>query len=282
MAILSTQPIDYTVFYQQDFFQGISKKTQEVVKQEVDSIQAHEMWYHSNGRKVKGFIVTPKDTGKKYPVILYARGGSKEYGNIGGRVLTLVLAEIASWGFVVLATQYSGNDGSEGKDELSGMDLDDLENLKQVAEDLEYADISNIQAIGMSRGGLMVGNLWRRVNWLKKVVLQVPELDLIDNYQRFPKLREFRADMYDVNNNDLNQQKSPIYHVKQLHPSTKAMIIQGGQDTNVNPQKTIEFYKLLQASGIDVQFHYFEEEDHHTQGVIRQIRELRKEFLLAR
>ena len=156
------------------------------------------------------------------------------------------------------------------------MDLDDLENLKHVAQKLEYADISSIQAIGESRGGLMVANLWRRVDWLEKVILEEPELDLIDNYRLRRKLKEFRSDMYDVDNNDLNREKSPIYHMEQFHTSTKAMIIQGGKDLHVNPQKSIEFFQYLQEKGIFVDLHFFAKQDHYF-----SVKQLWKEFLLS-
>ncbi len=266
--------------FKQEFFTRLPVDLQEERKAEIQTVEMFELWYNSNGRRVKGFVVSPRDRDTQYPVVLYARGGSKEYGKITERVLLFVLTRIASWGFVVLATQYSGNDGSEGKDELSGMDLDDVENLKNVAEELEYADENNIQAIGMSRGGLMVANLWRRVSWLKGVILEVPELDLIDNYQRIPKLKEYRSDMYDVNNDALNRIKSPIYHIDEFHSATKAMIIQGGKDQQVNPQKSIEFFRTLREAGIVVDLHFFAEEDHQTQGVHREIKQLWKEFLL--
>ena len=58
-------------------------------------------------------------------------------------------------GFVVLASQYRGNDGGEGREELGGADLDEVSNLLETARSLPYADTTNIFMYGVSRGGMM-------------------------------------------------------------------------------------------------------------------------------
>jgi hypothetical protein len=49
--------------------------------------------------------VSPK-VGKNLPVIIYNRGGSKEHGKIEEKQLFFILGEIASWGYVIIASQY--------------------------------------------------------------------------------------------------------------------------------------------------------------------------------
>jgi len=144
MKIITQTKINYEEFLKKDFFQELSMEKKENLISIINSVQCYEIWYNSDGRKIKGYIVTPKDSTKKLPVLIYARGGSKNFGIINDRVITFPLSRIASWGFIVITTQYSGNDGSEGKDELSGMDLKDLINLKEVIKEIPNADINNI------------------------------------------------------------------------------------------------------------------------------------------
>lgn len=276
MTILSTNPIDIESIYQESFFQECDPDIQQRVKHRMDGLTIQELWYNSGGRRVKGYVVHPKDISREYPVVLYARGGSKDFGIITDKVLTFMLARIASWGFVVLATQYSGTDGSEGKDEYSGMDLDDLENLKNVAEELPYADSEDIRALGGSRGGLMIANLCRRVSWVKRVVLECPELDVIDNYQRRPELQRFRSDMYDVFDESLNRAKSPIYHVDELCRDTQYVLIQGGRDWRVSPEKVIELFGKMRQEELQVDLHFFDREEHQISlmdGLLWKVRE---------
>ncbi len=281
MKIITQTKINYEEFLKKDFFQELSMEKKENLISIINSVQCYEIWYNSDGRKIKGYIVTPKDSTKKLPVLIYARGGSKNFGIINDRVITFPLSRIASWGFIVITTQYSGNDGSEGKDELSGMDLKDLINLKEVIKEIPNADINNINIYGASRGGLMALNLLKSQDWIKKAIIINPELDLEDSYEKRPELKEFRKDMYDVESKSENLKRSPFYNFSKINKNTKILLIQGGLDINVNPLKTIAFYhSLINNDFKNIEFHYFPYVDHHLNGISKRLQDLIiKEFL---
>jgi dipeptidyl aminopeptidase/acylaminoacyl peptidase len=111
--------------------------------------------YSSSGLRVVGYLVRPRDAAaKRFPVVIFNRGGFLDRGKI--EPFNLVdLTELAEDGFVVLASQYRGNDGGEGHEELGGADLDDVSNLVATARSLPYADAANIFMYGVSRGGMM-------------------------------------------------------------------------------------------------------------------------------
>ena len=132
--------------FEQDFF----KRNAEIGKK---SFRYYRMEYLSDGLKVVGFIVKPKEEGK-YPVVIYNRGGHKELGKIDVKEL-LGLSFFAKQGYVVIASQYRGNDGSEGKDEFGGSDVNDVLNLIPLAKSLPFTDGDRIVMFGGSRGGLM-------------------------------------------------------------------------------------------------------------------------------
>ena len=111
--------------------------------------------YSSDGLKVVGFLVRPRENGAaKYPVIVYNRGGFRDIGKIDSWNL-IDFYGFASQGFVVLASQYRGNDGGEGRDEVGGADVADVMALMQLARRLPYADADNVFLYGLSRGGMM-------------------------------------------------------------------------------------------------------------------------------
>jgi dipeptidyl aminopeptidase/acylaminoacyl peptidase len=56
---------------------------------------------------------------------------------------------------VVLASQYRGNDGGQGKEELGGEDVNDVLNLIKTAKSLPFINPSKIVMLGYSRGGMM-------------------------------------------------------------------------------------------------------------------------------
>jgi len=76
-----------------------------------------KMTYFSDGLKVNGYLAYPKDQSQKYPCVIWCRGGIGNAGAIDEFNARGIFGQIASWGYVVLASQYRGNAGSEGKDE---------------------------------------------------------------------------------------------------------------------------------------------------------------------
>ncbi len=111
--------------------------------------------YLSDGLKVKGYVAYPGDTSKKYPCIIWNRGGIGNRGVIDSFTARGLFGQLASWGYVVFASQYRGNDGGEGKDEFGGDDLNDVLNLTPLAKEFEFADDDRWGIEGWSRGGMM-------------------------------------------------------------------------------------------------------------------------------
>jgi len=99
-----------------------------------------------------GYLVRPRDlASRRFPVIIFNRGGFLDRGNIESFNL-VDFNRLSEEGFVVLASQYRGNDGGEGREELGGTDLDDVSNLLATARSLPYTDATNILP--------RPGNLW--------------------------------------------------------------------------------------------------------------------------
>ena len=117
-------------------------------------IDCHRIVYLSDGLRVVGFIVKPARIESRLPVILFNRGGGLEYGSITKENL-IYLSSLASRGYVLIASQYRGSSGGEGREEFGGKDVDDVLNLIPLAESLPFTDPSRIGMLGFSRGGMM-------------------------------------------------------------------------------------------------------------------------------
>jgi cephalosporin-C deacetylase-like acetyl esterase len=119
------------------------------------SVDVYKITYMSDGLKVKGYMDVPKKPGK-YPCIIFNRGGNRENskltdkGSTGG-----FIAQLASYGYCVVASQYRGNDGGEGAEEFGGKDINDVLNLIPLLNNIDKADTSRIGMWGTSRGGMM-------------------------------------------------------------------------------------------------------------------------------
>ncbi len=106
--------------------------------------------YRSSGLAETAYLAKPPGKGSRWPVLIFLPGG----GGINGRVLKYI-SRLASEGpFNILAVQYRGLDGSEGKDEYGGRDVNDILSLISVARRLPFAR-KQIGLLGFSRGGMM-------------------------------------------------------------------------------------------------------------------------------
>lgn len=131
-----------------------SSKKMDLDNEYKDTVECYRIRYLSDGLEVVGFILKPKQVDQKLPVIIYNRGGNREFGKIDASKLKY-LSYLSSNGYVVLASQYRGNDGGQGKEEFGGNDINDVLNLIPMAESLPFIDSDRIIMLGYSRGGLM-------------------------------------------------------------------------------------------------------------------------------
>lgn len=121
----------------------------------LDEVETFRLEYMVDGLRVVGYLSKPKIVhSKKLPVLLYNRGGNREFGKIDEERLNR-LASYASRNYVVLASQYRGNDGGEGKEEFGGRDVKDVFALSWLADTLPYVDPFKKFMFGHSRGGMM-------------------------------------------------------------------------------------------------------------------------------
>ena len=118
------------------------------------NVNCYKMKYLSDGLKVVGFLLKPKGESSKYPVMIFNRGGNREFGKITKKYLKY-LSYLSSNNYVVLASQYRGNDGGQGREEFGGKDVNDVLNLIIMAKSLSFVEQDKIVMLGSSRGGMM-------------------------------------------------------------------------------------------------------------------------------
>ncbi|SDX51209.1 Prolyl oligopeptidase family protein [Marininema mesophilum] len=120
-----------------------------------DKTTLYRITYMSDGVRVVGYLCKPKRIeAKKLPVLIFNRGGIAYSSHINKNTLRY-LSKLASNQYVVLASEYRGVAGGEGKPELAGKDVRDVLNLIPLAEKLPYADSKRKVMLGFSRGGMM-------------------------------------------------------------------------------------------------------------------------------
>jgi dipeptidyl aminopeptidase/acylaminoacyl peptidase len=250
-SLVAATPCRFTSFEEQSAFtkRFYSKDEYESAKNS-RSIECLRIQYTSDGLKVVGFIVKPRNTQRKrYPVIIYNRGGLLDIGKIDTPNI-LDFYGLASNGFVVLASQYRGNDGGEGREEFGGADVNDVTGLLSLAARLPYADAKNVFFYGLSRGGMMTLLALQRGAVVNAAAVLGAIFDLEGaietTKQRAPKIVERVTKLipdYSSRGAAALRERSAINWPEKLN--VPLLIIHGGEDEEVPVSQALAFATKL-------------------------------------
>jgi dipeptidyl aminopeptidase/acylaminoacyl peptidase len=146
-----------------------------------------EIEYISEGLKIKGILAEPKGIGE-YSLIMFNHGGK------GGIEELNWLKELTANDYVVLASQYRGEGGSEGNIEVALGETTDVLNLLECGKNFNKVDVNRIGIIGLSHGG---GITIQAMSISDDFKAGVEFWGAIDVYKRFKNIRS---------------EDDPIYH----------------------------------------------------------------------
>ncbi|MCD5325050.1 MULTISPECIES: alpha/beta hydrolase family protein [Pontibacillus] len=193
--------------------------------------------YWSDGLRVKGFLVEPKEEGE-YPGFLYLRGGIKGVGKVRiGRIV-----QFAAQGFVVFAPCYRGNMGGEGREDFALKDREDGHNGARLLFNHPKVN-GEVNVFGFSRGGVM--GLWTalEVPGIHKVVCWGGVTDVGLTYEERVDLRRMLKRVVGGGPNKYPERfeaRTPLGKIGELR--TPVCIIHGAKDQNVS----VEHARLLE------------------------------------
>lgn len=213
------------------------------------AVECRRITYLSDGLKVVGFIVQPVSVGRRYPVIVFNRGGLLDIGKISEANL-VDFYDLASHGFLVVASQYRGNDGGEGREEFGGSDVNDVLALRDLAIALPDADAQNVFFYGLSRGGMMTFLALRRGATVNAVAVVGAILDLEDTTEagklRAPGIAKTVLNLipdYATRGASALRDRSAVHWPEEVN--VPALIIHGGADEEVPVSEALTFAARL-------------------------------------
>ncbi len=235
----------------------------------LDSIQISEITYLSDNLKIKGFSISPKKKGK-YPVIIYNRGGSYDFGAITLPMLLFHLGELASKGYVVLCSQYRGNSGSEGQEEFGGNDVNDVLNLLDLVKEFEYADPDRIGMYGWSRGGMMTYIALPQTNNIKVAVVGGAVSDFRLNEKNRPGFTDMIPN-FEANKEAEFDRRSAILWADKFSKEVPILMLHGTSDWRVKPEHSLNMALEFSKYKIPYRLIMFEGGDH---GINEHLKEV--------
>jgi len=263
--IESAKQEGFTMKPSADFAASLLDKKEFERRKEYKGFECRRIKYLSDNLKVVGFIWKPKKTdGKKLPLIIFNRGGNREFGK-----LTPWMQQgfyyFLEQGFVVVASQYRGNDGGEGKEEFGGADVRDVLNLVPLAQSLGYADMNNVFMWGHSRGGMMTYLALKNNIAVNAAAASGSLADIIaGNKDRPDLLKRVYAELipdFDKRPEELMRERSATYFADKIN--TPLLILQGNADWRADTgNQALALVQKLQELGKTYELIVYSGDDH--------------------
>ena len=235
--------------------------------------------YSSDGLDVNGYSAYPlnaEKTNRKYPLIIWNRGGSRKDGMIDEFLAKGIFGEMASWGYVVLASQY------RREDEFGGNDVNDILNLFPVAENIIFCDAKNIGMEGWSRGGMMTYRVLSLTDKVKCAVIISGLADLFRSEESNDELANVYFNLFGTEDEgeyiSRKKKRSAVQFADKINKDSKILLIHGKEDDKVSHKDSVDMFKLLEENGVYSELKLIENGDHYLRKNRREISEIRKKW----
>src|SRR3989344_6855233 len=234
------------------------KRAEEISKK----IDGFQFTYLSAGRKISGLLALPKSrAGKKFPCIIYNRGGNKNFGTLRHGALFNNLGFLAVEGYVVIASQYSGNNISEWKDEYGGRDINDIIALHEILKTIPFVDMKKIGMYGGSRGGMMTFLVMIKVKWIKAVCIKSGLYNLVRNVELRPEMKKVFKEAFGGSKKEMVR-RSVEYWADKVPKNIPILMLHGSSDWRSSPIDALETSKKFIKYKVPHRLVLFEGADH--------------------
>lgn len=240
------------------FGQARADKSERIAKK----VLGFQFSYISNGKKISGFLVIPKKlSAEKPPCIIYNRGGYQDFGILRHGIIFNAMGELASQGYAVIASQYSGNSLSEGKDEYGGSDVEDIINLHKILKSLSFVDLKRIGMLGGSRGVMMSLLVMKQVKWVKAACLRSGLYDLFDTAKHRPEMERVYKEAFGGSKVE-KEKRSVVFWANKLSLKVPILMLHGSADWRADPKEALKASKTFLEHSIPHRLVIFEGAGH--------------------
>lgn len=247
----------------------------------LESVALWQISYRSDELTIAGFLAHPRMR-LHYPCLIYNRGGTGDAA-LTPTTAAPLLARIAAWGYLVIASNYRGSPGSMGNDEFGGQDLQDILQLFPLLKQVPFADPNRIGMWGWSRGGLMAYRALAHTERIAAAIIQAGVTDAFDYVARRPEMeQEVFARLiphYQQQRTAELTRRSAIHWPEQLCKSTPLLLIHGSADWRVDPTQTLRMATKLYEQQHPFRLVIFEGGDHALTEFREELFALAREWL---
>ena len=218
--------------------------------------------YQSDSLNVRGIVIEPKKVGK-YPVVIFNRGGHRDYAHLTIGTLIIYTSKLAEQGFVIIGSNY------REKDEFGGAEINDVLALTETVKDIEKADSNRIGMFGWSRGGMMTYLALQKSDKIKTAMVGNGPTDLFGIISDRPPMEtkviaECIPNYWENKDSELKK-RSVIYWADELYKHSSLLILCGTKDKRVNPEQADKIASKLKEIEYDFELKKFETDHYFTE-----------------
>lgn len=234
------------------------------IRELLEATTLQRIVYQVDGLRVTGCLAQPSTPGP-HPCLIWNRGGNREFGAWSDRSAAVVLARAASWGYLIVATQYRGNAGGEGREEFGGADLADVLALIPLLEALPTADASRLGIYGQSRGGMMTYLALAATDRFAAAAVDAGMADLADSTHRRSDIERLAPELipdWAADRTGAIARRSAVNWPEKLATRTPILLLHGTADDRVDVSHARRMAAALAQLGRPHQLVEFEGGDH--------------------
>jgi dienelactone hydrolase len=242
-----------------------------------------DITYASDGLAVRGVLIRPKVPGaKKWPVIIFNRGGNGQLGSLMDNGLPCVgmntscldiadLYQFAKAGFVVIASDYRYQGATVKRDQWGGVEIDDVLNLVPALKSIDFVDPDRLYMLGLSRGGTMTYLALKRgipvkaaaviggVTDVKAWVDARPEMGIVNGNEYIDGFAKIWPD-YEHRAEEEYRARSAVYWAGQIN--VPILILHSRTDRMVPVSQALRMAEALQEKNKVFALHIYERDGH--------------------
>lgn len=228
----------------------------------LNKLDFYVITYQSDSLKVRGIIVEPKKEGK-YPVVIFNRGGNRDFGTLTIGTLIIYASKLAEQGYVIIASNYREND------EFGGLEINDVLILSETVKEIENADSNCIGMFGWSRGGMMTYLALQKSDKIETAIIGNGPTDLFGLIYDRPEMEthviaECVPNYYENKESELKK-RSAVYWVEELDKKSSLLILCGTNDKRVNPEQADKIADKLKKVPYDFELRKFDTDHYFTE-----------------
>ena len=226
------------------------------------SVDWRRITYTSDGLEVTAFTARPagRSTGARSPAIVFCRGSYVQQG--WAPALLERLHRMALAGFVVIAPQYRGSEGGQGRDEMGGADVHDVLAALELVAPLG-GDTSHVYFYGESRGGMMVLQALRDGAAVRAAATVGAFTDLDSLFAGDPRSAAFAPKIWpewSAQARAIADRRSAVRWADAL--KRPLLLLHGRLDGQLSPTQSMALAAALQRTGTPYELHVVEGAKH--------------------